>query len=111
MVGYESGDPQILKNIKKGATIDMAMRFTENCKRLGLVIHGDFIIRLPGETRETIRRTIDFAKRLDTETIQVSIAHALPGTELYDYGVQILAPAAGSLAPRAQGSLQLRRAL
>jgi hypothetical protein len=41
---------------------------------------------LPGETRETIRQTIDFAKCLDTETIQVSIAHALPGTELYDYG-------------------------
>jgi len=88
IVGYESGDPQVLKNIKKGATIDMALRFTENCKKLGLVIHGDFIVGLPGETKETIRRTIDFAKRLDTETIQVSIAHALPGTELYDYGTQ-----------------------
>jgi len=86
IVGYESGDPQILKNIKKGATVEMALRFTENCRKLGLVIHGDFIVGLPGETRETIRRTIDFAKRLDTETIQVSIAHALPGTELYNYG-------------------------
>ncbi len=88
IVGYESGDPQILKNIKKGATVEMALRFTENCKKLGLVIHGDFIVGLPGETRETIRRTIDFAKRLDTETIQVSIAHALPGTELHNYAVQ-----------------------
>jgi len=88
IVGYESGDQQILKNIKKGATIEMALRFTDNCKRLGLKIHGDFIIGLPGETRETIRRTIDFAKRLDTETIQVSIAHALPGTELHQYGAQ-----------------------
>jgi len=88
IVGYESGDPQILKNIKKGATIEMALRFTENCKKLGLVIHGDFIVGLPGETKQTIRRTIDFAKRLDTETIQVSIAHALPGTELYDFGTQ-----------------------
>jgi radical SAM superfamily enzyme YgiQ (UPF0313 family) len=79
IVGYESGDPQILKNIKKGATVDMAQRFTANCKKLGLVIHGDFIIGLPGETRETIRRTIDFAKRLDTETIQVSLGHAFPG--------------------------------
>jgi hopanoid biosynthesis associated radical SAM protein HpnJ len=85
IVGYESGEQQILKNIKKGATIDMALRFTENCKKLGLVIHGDYIIGLPGETRETIRKTIDFAKRLDTETIQVSIAHAYPGTEFYDY--------------------------
>jgi hopanoid biosynthesis associated radical SAM protein HpnJ len=88
IVGYESGDPQILKNIKKGATVEMALRFTENCRKLGLVIHGDFIVGLPGETRETIRRTIDFAKRLDTETIQVSIAHALPGTELHNYAVQ-----------------------
>ena len=50
IVGYESGDPQILKNIKKGATVDMAQRFTANCKKLGLIIHGDFIIGLPGET-------------------------------------------------------------
>ncbi len=83
IVGYETGDPQILKNIKKGATIDMAQRFTANCKKLGLVVHGDFIIGLPGETRETVRRTIDFAKRLDIETIQVSVAHAYPGTEFY----------------------------
>jgi hopanoid biosynthesis associated radical SAM protein HpnJ len=85
IVGYESGDPQILKNIKKGATVERALEFTRDCKKLGLVIHGDFIIGLPGETRETIRRTIDFAKRLDTETIQVSIAHPYPGTEFYDY--------------------------
>jgi hopanoid biosynthesis associated radical SAM protein HpnJ len=85
IVGYESGDQQILKNIKKGATIDMALRFTENCKKLGLVIHGDFIIGLPGESRESIRKTIDFAKRIDAETIQVSLAHPYPGTEFYDY--------------------------
>jgi radical SAM superfamily enzyme YgiQ (UPF0313 family) len=85
IVGYESGDAQILKNIKKGATLDMAERFTANCKKLGLVIHGDFIVGLPGETRESIRKTIDFAKKLDNETIQVSIAHPYPGTEFYDY--------------------------
>jgi hopanoid biosynthesis associated radical SAM protein HpnJ len=85
IVGYESGDPQILKNIKKGATIDMARRFTANCKKVGIKIHGDFIVGLPGETRESIRRTVDFAKELDTETIQVSVAHPYPGTEFYSY--------------------------
>lgn len=85
IVGYESGDQQILKNIKKGATVDMAERFTANCKKLGLVIHGDYIIGLPGETPQTIRKTIDFAKRMDTETIQVSIAAPYPGTELYSH--------------------------
>jgi hopanoid biosynthesis associated radical SAM protein HpnJ len=84
IVGYESGDPQILKNIKKGATVERARQFTKDCHKLGLVIHGDFILGLPGETRETIRNTINFAKELDVETIQVSVAHAYPGTELYD---------------------------
>jgi hopanoid biosynthesis associated radical SAM protein HpnJ len=87
IVGYESGDPQILRNIKKGATIERACHFTRDCHQLGLVIHGDFIIGLPGETRETINRTIAFAKELDVHTIQVSVAHAYPGTELYDYVV------------------------
>jgi radical SAM superfamily enzyme YgiQ (UPF0313 family) len=85
IVGYESGDQQILKNIKKGATVERARDFTRDCKKLGLVIHGDFILGLPGETKETIRKTIDFAKELDVETIQVSLAHAYPGTELYDF--------------------------
>jgi hopanoid biosynthesis associated radical SAM protein HpnJ len=88
IVGYESGDPQILKNIKKGATVERARQFTKDCHKLGLVIHGDFILGLPGETRETIRNTINFAKELDVETIQVSVAHAYPGTELYDYAVK-----------------------
>jgi hopanoid biosynthesis associated radical SAM protein HpnJ len=84
IVGFESGDPQILKNIKKGATVEQARAFAKNCKDVGIRIHADFIIGLPGETRETIQRTIDFAKEIDAETIQVSIAHAYPGTELYD---------------------------
>ena len=85
IVGFESGDPQILKNIKKGATLERARQFVKDCKKLGLLIHGDFILGLPGETRETIRRTIDFAKELNVETIQVSVAHAYPGTEFYEY--------------------------
>ena len=88
IVGYESGDPQILKNIKKGATTERARQFTKDCHKLGLVVHGDFILGLPGETHDTINRTIAFAKELDVETIQVSVAHAYPGTELYDYAVK-----------------------
>jgi len=88
IVGYESGDPQILKNIKKGATIERARQFTKDCHKLGLVIHGDFILGLPGETPDTINNTIAFAKELDVETIQVSVAHAYPGTELYDLAIK-----------------------
>jgi len=88
IVGYESGDQQILKNIKKGATVERAQQFTKDAHKLGLVIHGDFILGLPGETRETIQRTIAFAKELDVETIQVSVAHAYPGTELYEFATK-----------------------
>ncbi|MGB6677043.1 MAG: hopanoid biosynthesis associated radical SAM protein HpnJ [Terriglobales bacterium] len=88
IVGYESGDQQILKNIKKGATVERARQFTKDCHKLGLVVHGDFILGLPGETHDTINTTIAFAKELDVETIQVSVAHAYPGTELYDYAVK-----------------------
>jgi hopanoid biosynthesis associated radical SAM protein HpnJ len=85
IVGFESSDPQILKNIKKGATVEQARTFMKNCKKAGIAVHGDFIVGLPGETKETIEETLKFAKELDCETIQVSIAHAFPGTELYDY--------------------------
>jgi radical SAM superfamily enzyme YgiQ (UPF0313 family) len=85
IVGYESGDPQILKNIKKGATVERAREFTRDCHKLGLVVHGDFILGLPGETAASIENTINFAKSLDCETIQVSIAHAFPGTEFYEF--------------------------
>src|SRR5712672_2750482 len=88
IVGYESGDQQILKNIKKGATVERARQFTKDCHKLGLVVHGDFILGLPGETRDTIKNTIKFAKELDVETIQVSVAHAYPGTELHEFAMK-----------------------
>ncbi|MFB3924512.1 MAG: hopanoid biosynthesis associated radical SAM protein HpnJ [Syntrophales bacterium] len=84
VVGFESGDPQILKNIRKGTTIEQALAFMKNCKRLGIVVHGDFQIGHPGETRQTIERTIRFAVELDPETIQVSISHPFPGTLFFD---------------------------
>jgi radical SAM superfamily enzyme YgiQ (UPF0313 family) len=84
IVGYESGNPQILKNIKKGVTREQAIEFTKNCKKLGITIHGAFIMGLPGETRETIKETIEYAKRLDLESIQVSLASPYPGTEFYE---------------------------
>jgi radical SAM superfamily enzyme YgiQ (UPF0313 family) len=85
VVGFESGDLTILKNIKKGATVEQALTFMKHCKKLGIVVHGDFIIGLPGETHGTIERTIQFAEQLDCETIQVSIAHSYPGTEFDTY--------------------------
>ncbi len=83
LVGYESGNQQILHNIRKGMRIDVARRFTKDCHELGITIHGTFILGLPGESRETIEETIRFATEINPHTIQVSLAAPYPGTELY----------------------------
>jgi len=83
VVGFESGNAQILKNIKKGVTKEQALKFTKDCKKLGLSVHGAFIMGLPGETKETIAETIQFAKDMDLNSIQASLASPYPGTEFY----------------------------
>jgi radical SAM superfamily enzyme YgiQ (UPF0313 family) len=88
LVGYESGDQRILDNIKKGIRIEEAREFTRNCRKLGITIHGTFILGLPGETPETMRSTVEFAKELDVFSIQVSLAAPYPGTELYRQAVE-----------------------
>ncbi|HEY1764662.1 MAG TPA: hopanoid biosynthesis associated radical SAM protein HpnJ [Opitutaceae bacterium] len=88
LVGYESGDDQILLNIKKGLKTDMARRFSEDCRKLGIKVHGTFILGLPGETRETIEKTIEYAKQINPHTIQVSLAAPYPGTALYKEAVE-----------------------
>jgi hopanoid biosynthesis associated radical SAM protein HpnJ len=88
LVGYETGNQQILHNIKKGMRIDVARRFTKDCHELGITIHGTFIFGLPGETRETIEETIRFATEINPHTVQASIAAPYPGTYLYRQAVE-----------------------
>jgi hopanoid biosynthesis associated radical SAM protein HpnJ len=88
LVGYETGNQQILYNIKKGMRIDVARRFTRDCHELGITIHGTFILGLPGETKETIQETIRFATEINPHTIQVSLAAPYPGTFLYNQAVE-----------------------
>jgi hopanoid biosynthesis associated radical SAM protein HpnJ len=84
LVGYESGNDDILARIKKGVTTDEMRRFTRDCHRAGVIIHGTFILGLPVETRETIEETLRFAQELDVFSVQVSLAAPYPGTELYE---------------------------
>lgn len=88
LVGYESGDDQILLNIKKGLRTDIARRFAADCRELGITVHGTFILGLPGETRETIAKSIAFAKEINPHTIQVSLAAPYPGTKLYEQALE-----------------------
>jgi radical SAM superfamily enzyme YgiQ (UPF0313 family) len=88
LVGYESGNQKILHNIKKGLRVDVARQFTKDCHDLGIVIHGTFILGLPGETLETIEETIGYAIEINPHTIQVSLAAPYPGTFLYKQAVE-----------------------
>ncbi|MGN6374496.1 MAG: hopanoid biosynthesis associated radical SAM protein HpnJ [Sphingomonas sp.] len=88
LVGYESGNQQILHNIKKGLRVEVAREFTKNCHELGIAIHGTFILGLPGETLETIEETIRYAIEINPHTIQVSLAAPYPGTFLYNQAME-----------------------
>ncbi len=87
-VGFESGNPQILKNIKKGITVEGAKKFMKATKDLGILVHGAFILGLPGETPETMEETVRYAMELDPYSIQVSLPAPYPGTELYAQAVK-----------------------
>ena len=65
LVGYESGNQQVLNNMKKGTRLDIIRRFSKDCRELGIKVHGTFILGMPGETPETIQETINFACEMD----------------------------------------------
>lgn len=87
-VGFESSSQKILNNIKKGITIEQARRFMAATKELGILVHGAFIMGLPGETPETIEETMRYAIELDPYSIQVSLVAPYPGTEIYEQGTR-----------------------
>jgi hopanoid biosynthesis associated radical SAM protein HpnJ len=88
MVGIESGNDNILKNIRKGITTSQIRTFMKACRKLGITTHATFMLGLPGETRETIKQTIQFAKEVDSDTLQVSVATPYPGTEFYQEAME-----------------------
>jgi len=83
VVGFESGNQNILNEIRKGISLKDMKKFAELCNKIGIQVHGDFVIGLPGENQETIKNTVKFAKTLNLSTFQLSIAMPLPGTEFY----------------------------
>ena len=83
IVGYESGSDEILRKIKKGITIEDIRQFAQDARRADLLVLGDFIIGLPGETKETVEKTKRLIKEVKPELLQVSVASPFPGTEFY----------------------------
>lgn len=81
--GIESGSPDILKRIHKGYRFEQAEQALRMAKRAGIKNWGYFIIGLPGETEETVRQTIDYAKRLPLDLALFHIAAPHPGTPFF----------------------------
>ena len=81
--GIESGSQTILDNVKKDARVEDARQTIRLCHRHGLKTWGYFIIGLPGETRQTVRETIDFAKSIPLDIALFHVAMPYAGTEFY----------------------------
>jgi len=87
-VGFESGNRKILDIMKKGIVPAQAREFMKSAKELGILVHGAFILGLPGETKESIEETLRYALELDPYSIQVSLVAPYPGTEMYAQGIK-----------------------
>ncbi|MFH1791934.1 MAG: radical SAM protein [Candidatus Omnitrophota bacterium] len=82
-VSPESGDPESVKRIKKGFNLEASKAAIKLSKRMGFFTYSNFMVGFPWETREEIKRTIDFALELDTDMVQFARVVAFPNTELY----------------------------
>lgn len=85
IVGFESGNDNILKNVRKGIIVEQSKYFGRKIKEAGILLHGDFIVGLPGETWDTIEDTRQLISEIKPEILQISIATPFPGTEFYSW--------------------------
>jgi len=83
-VGFESGEQSLLDAIHKGTTVEMMHTFARDARRAGILVHGCFMVGLPGETRESMQKTLDLALELSPDTAQFYPIMVYPGTEIYD---------------------------
>ena len=83
-IGAESGDEEILESIQKKTKLHEIRTTVDRAKGVGLLTNAFFILGLPGETPETVKRTIDFAASLPIDFAQFSMFTPLPGTASWD---------------------------
>ncbi|MDP2909879.1 MAG: radical SAM protein [bacterium] len=83
MFGFESGSQMILDLMKKRVALDKAEIAVKLVKKICIKTAGNFMLGNIGETEETIRQSIDLAKKLNTDTMAFFVASPYPGTEFY----------------------------
>lgn len=82
--GVESGDQAILDASGKKLDLKAVLESTAQAKALGIKVHLTFTFGLPGETEESIKKTIAFAKKVDPDSVQFSIVTPYPGTPYFE---------------------------
>ena len=82
--GIESANSVILRNIKKNTNIDIISTAINLARKNGIMTQGFFIFGLPGETKESIKETISFAKKSGLDRAQFLLLDVLPGSYLWD---------------------------
>jgi radical SAM superfamily enzyme YgiQ (UPF0313 family) len=83
--GFESGDKTLLLNMRKGQTLDQQAEFMANCRKVGILVHGCFMVGFPGETRETLEKTLQLAIDLSPDSAQFYPVMPYPGTGAYEW--------------------------
>jgi len=89
ILGIESGAQELLNKYRKGYNIDQIFKFIEDCRKLGIETVGTFILGLPDETEETIKKTIDIIKKIDLDYASFNVAVPRIGTDLRKEAVQL----------------------
>lgn len=83
MYGIESGDEQILKNIHKKISLEKVKEIINITKKTGIDVRAAFMLGNPGETKETMRKTIDYAVTLAPDVAIFNITTPYPGSEMF----------------------------
>lgn len=84
-IGVESGNQQILDGIQKRLKLEQVQEFMQNARKVGILIHACFMVGNPGETKETMKETLVFAKNLKPDTAQFFPLMVYPGTNAFDW--------------------------
>lgn len=86
--GIESGTQKILNFIGKGITPEQSKTAVKNAKEAGLSAFGSFVIGFPQETKDDVKKTLKFSRRVGVDFVQYTIATAYPGTRLWDLALK-----------------------
>ncbi|MDP7422524.1 MAG: radical SAM protein, partial [bacterium] len=87
-VGFESGVQDILDNMHKGEQLERYYRFARDAAKAGLLVHGCIMVGNPGDTRETLAKSYEFARKINCDSMQFYPVYVYPGTEAYDWAVE-----------------------